>query len=84
MVLSEWATAKSFPFLLLIQHGPVPYSWDTSQPLLKYGTINFFVVLIANLLVLCRHQRTSSAFYLVIQGSDRKLGHSVIKVKIIW
>lgn len=40
--LSAWIMAKPFPFTLLTQHGPVPHSWDPSQPLLKYGMINFF------------------------------------------
>lgn len=84
MVLREWVTATSFPFTLLIWHGPVPCSWDTSQSLLTYGMINFFTVPMTNLLVLCRHEWRSSAFYLVMQGSDRKLGHSEIKVKFIW
>lgn len=43
----------------------------------------FVVVLVPNLLELCRHYWISSAFYLIIPGSDRKLGHREIKVKMI-
>lgn len=41
------------------------------------------MVLTTNLLVLCRHHGISSAFYLVILGSDRELGHREIKVKMV-
>lgn len=56
MVLSEWVTAQRFSFTLLIQCGPVPCCRDPSQTPLKYGRINFFMVLFTNLLVLGRHQ----------------------------
>lgn len=39
--LRAWIMPKPFPFTLLIQRGPVPHSRDPSQPLLKYGMINF-------------------------------------------
>lgn len=82
--LSVWIMVKPFPFTLLIQHGPVPRSRDPSQPLLKYGMINFLRVWCSSLICWCSVGTTEYLLHFTSSYQDQTGNWGTGRLRSKW